>query len=349
MPDLAWRNLALGLLGLGTTACLPELDVDESRIASPRIVAVRATPAEVAPGEAVTLEALYVGPDGRITPALLDWARCDARLPLAELGPVSPACLAYEDPALVPLGLGETVAASISRDACRLFGPDPPPAQPGQPAGRVVDPDTTGGYHQPIRVVEPDDDAVVIAEVHLLCGVAGATQSQAAELRRRRRPNRAPEIETVFAQRADGSDVLVDASSPLVVRAGEIVTFEVGWPTCPEVDVCGDGICGPDETSADCADDCRTPSGCAGAERYVRFDPETRAIVAEREAMRVAWYTTTGRFEIERSGRAADEPEPYAVSRWVAPEEATVATIWMVIRDARGGVGWTERRIQIVE
>jgi chromate transport protein ChrA len=179
--------------------------------------------------------------------------------------------------------------------------------------------------------------------------VAGATQAQAAELRQRRRPNRAPEIETVFAQREDGSDVLLDPSSPLVVRAGETIMLEVGWPACPEVDVCGDGICRPDETPAGCSDDCGAPSGCAGAERFVRFDPESRGIVVEREAMRVAWYTTAGRFEIERSGRAGDDPKTYAASRWEAPEAATSATLWMVVRDARGGVGWTERRIEVVE
>ncbi|MBN8612441.1 MAG: hypothetical protein J0L92_17745 [Deltaproteobacteria bacterium] len=340
--------LALALLVV-LGGCLPHVDVDESLVRSPRVIAVRATPAEAAPGEAVSLEALYVGPDGTIGAAVIDWARCDARLPLAELGPINPVCLGFEDPLLVSQGLGARVDGTISREACRLFGPDPPPAQPGEPAGRIVDPDVTGGYYQPFRVIEPDDDAIVLAEVRLACGVAGATQAQASELRQRRRPNLAPRLDLVFAQRADGSDALVDPDVPLEVRVGETITLEAGWPVCPLEDVCGDTICGPDETLTTCADDCRTARGCEGAERYVRFDPEARAIVVERESMRVAWHTTAGSFEIERSGRSGADDSTYAVSRWRAPDAATTAVLWMVVRDARGGVGWTERRIVVVE
>lgn len=331
--------LALSLAG----GCLPSVDVDESRVVTPRVLAIRATPAEVSPGEVVRLEALYVGPEGRIVDGVLEWARCDARRPLAELGPVSPACLAWEDPSLVTLGFGASVDAALSRDACRLFGPDPPPAQPGEAAGRVVDPDPTGGYRQPVRVVSPDDGAIVLGEVRISCGVAGATQAQAAELRQRRHANRAPEVSTVFVQRADGSDVLLDEATPLVVARGETVTIEAGWLECPEEDVCGDGLCGADETSAGCVEDCRTPTGCSGAERYVRFDPVSRALIVERESMRVGWYTTRGRFELERTGRAVDDPAPYTSSRWVAPDTPGPVTVWMVIRDARGGVGWAER------
>lgn len=335
------------LSAASSCGCLPELDVDESRVTSPRVIAIRAIPAEVAPGERVRLEALYVGPEGRIADGLLEWARCDARLPLAELGPVSPACLSFEDPALVPAGFGASVEAEISREACRLFGPDPPPSQPGEPAGRIVDPDVTGGYQQPVRLIEPDDAAIVLGDVRLACGVAGATQLQAAELRQRRHRNRAPEISTVFAQRADGTDVLVAEGVPLSVSRGESVTLEAGWLPCPDEDVCGDGLCGPDETLAACAMDCRTPVGCTGAERYARFEPSSRTIVVEREAMRVAWHATRGRFATERSGRGAEDRAPYAVSRWVAPEEPGPVTVWMVLRDARGGVGWAERAIAV--
>lgn len=342
------RALASTLLVLVLAAgCLPDVDVDESRIVAPRVLAIRAIPAEAAPGETVRLEALHVGPEGRIVDGVLEWARCDARRPLAELGPVSPACLAWEDPALVLLGFGASVEAAISRDACRLFGPDPPPAQPGEPAGRVVDPDVTGGYHQPVRVVSPDDAAIVLGEVRLSCGVAGATQAQAAELRQRRHANRAPEISTVFVQRGDGTDVLLDEATPLTVSRGESITMEAGWLECPESDACGDGICGADETSASCAEDCRVPSRCSGAERFVRFDPIARALVVERESMRVAWYTTDGRFELERTGRGADDPAPYASSRWIAPDAPGPVTVWMVIRDARGGVGWAERSLVV--
>lgn len=343
------RRIGLALCTTWMAAgCLPDVDVDESRITSPRILAVRSVPAEAAPGERVMLEALYVGAEGRIEESPLEWTRCDARVPLAELGPVSPACLAWEDPSLLPIGFGDGVQATISPDACRLFGPDPPPSMPGEPAGRVSDPDTSGGYYQPIRVVEPALDAMTFADVRLVCGVAGATQAQAAELRGRRKLNESPSISSVFVQREDGSDAFFGADEPLVVRANETLTLEVNWDTCPSVDVCGDGICGVDETLTLCADDCRTPRGCSGAERYVRFDVATRAIVEARESMRAAFFTTGGSLSIERAGRDAEDERTFASSRWQAPSEPGEAVLWVVLRDARGGVSWTERRALVM-
>ena len=40
------------------------------------------------------------------------------------------------------------------------------------------------------------------------------------------------------------------------------------------------------------------------------FDPAARAIVAQREAMRVSWYATGGRFRDVRTGRARDDAAP---------------------------------------
>lgn len=344
------RHVSLGLIAATSiiTGCLPDVDVDESRVSSPRILAVRSVPAEAAPGERVRLEALYASGEGRVADGLLEWSRCDARVPLAELGPVSPACLAWEDPALVSLGFGASIEATLSLDACRLFGPDPPPSMPGEPAGRVTDPDVSGGYYQPMRAVEPSQDAMTFADVRLVCGVAGATQAQAAELRRRRRLNENPSVSTVFVQRADGSDALLAEEETLEVRAGETITLEANWEACPTSDVCGDGLCGIDETVTSCADDCRTPRGCAGAERYVRFDVASRSISEARESMRVAFFATRGSFETERAGRDASDVRTYASSRWHAPSETGNAVLWVVLRDARGGVAWTERHVVVM-
>jgi hypothetical protein len=325
------------LLLLGLASCVPDLDVDESVLGAPRILAVRATPAEAAPGERVTLEVLYADATGRLPADGVEWSVCTARRSLAELGGVSRDCLAWEGEDILPLGFGGTVETSLPRDACRLFGPEPPPAEPGEPAGRVAEPDPSGGYAIPVRAVEPDDDAMVFGAVRLRCGLAGATQAVSADFRRRYRINEAPEIDEIVATFDDGRREAIGES--LVVRAGERVVLEARWPACPDSDVCGDGVCGVDD-EATCAEDCTPFRGCRGAERYLRFDPESGALVTEREAMRVRFVATAGRFETERAGREPADPERGAASVWNAPTEPGPGTLFVVVRDGRGATSF---------
>lgn len=325
--------LRIVVVGLVPAACLPELEVDLARVDEPRILAVGAEPAEVAPGEAATLTALYADASGTLSKAPLAWSLCTARRPLAELGPVDRECLAGGD-ALLSLGAGVSVVAEVPADACRLFGPEPPPASAGEPSGRPVDPDPSGGYYQP--VVLAGDDASALYQLRIACGLAGATQQQAAEFRRRYRPNVAPAV--VEFGRAGGRSLA--QGEPLVVGAGEAVALRVRWETCPEEPVCGDGWCTLDEDDAACAGDCAGGRGCGGAEAYLSFDPGALALTERREAIRVAWFATAGRFDAAGTGRAADDGEPASDNVWTAPEERGPATIWVVLRDDRGGVAW---------
>jgi hypothetical protein len=322
------------LAGLVLAACVPDLAVDLARVDEPRILAVRAEPAEVAPGEEVTLTALYADASGTLAKAPLAWSLCTARRPLAELGPVNRECVAGGD-ALLSLGAGLSVAAALPGDVCRLFGPEPPPASAGEPSGRPVDPDPSGGYYQPIRLATAEDD-VTLFQLRIACGLAGATQQQAAEFRRRYRANAAPAI--AGFGRADGRTLT--SEEPLVAAPGEAVGLRVSWETCPEGPVCGDGLCTLDEDAEACAGDCAGAPGCGGAETYLRFDPGALALTERREAIRVAWFATAGGFDATGTGRAADDREDSSDNVWTAPEEPGAATIWVVLRDDRGGVAW---------
>lgn len=326
------------LLALALSACVPKIDVDPSVVRQERVLAVRSDPAEAAPGATVVLTALAGDPSGPIGAPSLDWAACTARLPLAEPGPVARACTSGELDAIAPLGEGASVSLTLDTDACRLFGPDPPPAVQGQPSGRAVDPDSTGGYAQPVRVALADG-SVALAFVRLSCGVSGANQEQAAELRRRHHANAHPRLETLVAVHADGTFQDVVDGVPLHVLAGESITMQATWPSCPEEDVCGDGICGADEDRPSCAMDCTVPIACEGAERFARFDAGARAIVVQRESVRVSWATTLGRFLEPRTGRAADDLATSTENTWIAPSEGS-GWIWLVVRDDRGGVSW---------
>lgn len=329
------RKALTALLGLA--ACLPEVDADLSLVDAPRILAVAAEPAEVVPGKLTTFTALYVDAAGTIGTAPLDWALCTARRPLAELGPADPACIARDSDDLLALPKGLTVLGKIPQDACRLFGPDPPPAAPGEPSGRPVDPDATGGYYQPLRVFDPDaDDAPTLLRARLACGLAGATQQQAAEHRRRYLANVAPAV----------SVNLDDAPLPEVVRAGDELPLRARWADCPAAATCGDGLCSLDEPT-DCPDDCTDLAGCAGAETYLRFDPVTLALAEQREAISLAWYATAGTFLAARTGREGDDLATSTDNPWTAPDEPGPVTLWVVIRDDRGGVAWRTVNITV--
>ncbi len=335
----------LTILSLILSACVPDVDVDESLLAAPRLLAIRAEPAEAGPGDSVRFAALYAGAGGAIE-APIDWAFCSARKPLAELGPVSQDCLELSHPALVPIGEGIEPSGAVPREACRLFGPEPPPAEDGAPAGRPVDPDVTGGYAQPLRLFVPGDDSVALFELRLACGLFGATQAEAAEHAQRYRRNVAPVISALELVHEDGRVISLD--EPAEVAPGEVVTLRAGWPSCPESDACGDGVCGIDETRTDCPDDCTTPSSCAGAERFLRFDVASRALVADRESIRAAWYTSGGVLEAERTGVGADDPRGSTENALTVPETEGELTIIVVLRDARGAASWREATLRVV-
>jgi hypothetical protein len=312
------RSFSLSLsLVLSLSACVPTFAEDPSLVASERVLAVRAEPSEAAPGDTVTLTALDADAAGLVPSPSLDWAPCLMRLPLSEPGPVARACIAGDADALGDPATGPTASIAISNDACRLFGPDPPPTG----AGRPVDPDSTGGFVQPVRIALTDG-TVALAFVRLHCGVAGATREQASELRRRYHANTHPTF-VVTLVHGDGSFQDVVDRVPVDVTAGETLTLRATWPECP------------DETA------------CGGAERYARFDRD-RGVVVARESLRASWLGTLGAYAEPRTGRATDDETTWTENTWVAPEAPTAGSLFVVVRDDREGVSWIVVPINVV-
>ena len=138
-----------------SSRCKPNLDETVSLVTEPRVLGVQATPAEGAPSASVTFTALVVDDNGPIANAAIAWDFCDARNPLANLGPVSPECLEPGDVNLVPLGSGPVASGAIPAIACRQFGPEVPEVMGNETPGRPVDPDATGGYYQPVSLFIP--------------------------------------------------------------------------------------------------------------------------------------------------------------------------------------------------
>ena len=190
--------------------------------------------------------------------------------------------------------------------------------------GRAVDPDPSGGFHQPVRLRMSDGGVLTaIGAARLSCGISGAAPEQSVDFVKRYRHNENPAIAALAIVRS-GSSPLIAPDAPgtdagATVARGETVTLRAAWDACPTAPACGDGVCGAEEDVTGCEADCKTPKGCAGSEQYVWFDPEARVVSLRREAINI----------------------------WTAPDAAGEARIWLVVRGDRGGVGWQSYRVRV--
>ncbi len=324
-------------------ACKPELGGRFSQIEGPRIIAVRSNPPEAAASDTVAYDVLEVDPNGETGDAI-DWAYCVARKPLDDLDTVSNDCLAASGPDILELGDGTTANGTIPNDACRNFGPEVPAPKPGEPQGRPIDPDPTGGYYQPLRLLA--SAGTQIGTTRISCGVANASAPDTIAFRARYHPNTNPMIADVTSD--DGTSLSTDANAPTHFAAGARVTLAASWATCPTSDTCGDGVCGADESATTCANDCPNPigqnPGCTGAERYVHYNLETQSLENVRETLRASWFVTAGAFDSDRTGRDGTDLATSTTNALTLPASGAIHG-WVVLRDDRGGVGW--RRFEI--
>jgi hypothetical protein len=329
----------LGVVAV-VAACKPNLNDTTSIVTTTTVLAVQSNPAEATPSTPVTYTALVADPSGDVHSAPVHWSYCNERNPLSNLGPVAVQCVEQGNAALQVIGAGLTASATIPTLACTNFGPNPPAATAGQPAGRPVDPDTTGGYYQPVSVFLPGASGtqILLYDMRLSCGFAGANEDSQGELQARYHLNDNP---AVAALTANGSALAQDTTGKTnTVASGQTVALEVSWPTCPLVDACGDGICGADESLKSCPADCKTPHGCAGAERYVNFDLGSQGVIDARESIQVSWYATGGTFANDSTGRDTGDTAVTSDNSWQAPSQAGPVHMWAVLHDARGGIGW---------
>lgn len=301
-----------GILFICITACQPELGEPPSLVQSPRILAVSSQPAEVTPGAAVTLQLLLATPEGERVATEVDWAFCLAPKPPVDNNIVSDACLGNAVRAIV--GRTAQVGAVIPAEACALFGPQLPPTPAGQPPARPRDPDGTGGYYQPVRVRPRawpgslGDGPVGFALPRILCGLAGASASTAAAYRDRYQPNHNPQLVSVW--------VTDDAQALDVSELPRQRTLQVhaSW-------------------------------NVNSAERFPIFDPASQVLVERTESLQLAWFATAGRFALVHTD--ADANAGKGVNEWTTPPTPGPVTIWLVLRDDRGGVHWLSLALTI--
>ncbi|MGZ3428935.1 MAG: hypothetical protein ACXVCV_19920, partial [Polyangia bacterium] len=272
-----------------------------------RILAVRAQPPEVRPTEAAAFTALVVAPDGTVTSPALDWSLCVTPKPLDENNVVSNACLT--DAGVMPVAAATPSAmATVPANACALFGPDPPPQMMGQPPLRPRDPDVTGGYYQPLRLV--DGAATGFALERVTCDLAQAGADLAVQYGMTYHANANPSLQPLTAT-AGGATVALSA-----LPAGQAIDFAVGWPA--------DAV-----------------------ETFPVFDVAAAALVPHRESMRVSWFATGGSFLHEVTGRDESDSATTTDNRWTAPSTPGPVHLWLVLRDSRGGVDFAAYELMV--
>ncbi|MEZ4470348.1 MAG: hypothetical protein R3F60_06020 [bacterium] len=260
----------LALLALAA-GCAPAFEDDPGRVDAPRVLAVRAEPAERAPGEPVTLTALVAAPAGEAADApRLAW--CATPRPIAE-GRVA------AEPCLDGSALADGPPTTVPTDACARFGSEPAPAPDRSP--RPADPDATGGYYQPVQVALADEPAAV-GRVRLRCALAAAPAPVAAR----------------FAREAPRNENPVLAAAPLAEVDG-------AWALAATADA---------------------PEG------YLRYDRARADLVAATEIHEATWYATAGELTVADAAAGAHHAR-------FRPADGP-ATVWLVLRDDRGGVAW---------
>jgi hypothetical protein len=205
----------VGLAG-STATCVPSLGPGDALLTSTRILAVRADPAEAAPGAHVTFTALVAKPEGAVAAADVIWSFCSAPKPLTDDNVVSDACLGSGS--LVLAGEGLAVTAALPANGCSVFGPDT-----ASTGFRPRDPDATGGFYQPLRLdLSGADTAFELARIH--CDLPNADAATASAFAAAYTLNQNPQLLPLTA-RVGGAGVSLTA-----IPAGARVTLEASWP-----------------------------------------------------------------------------------------------------------------------
>lgn len=306
---LGWSQWTCGGTLLLAVGCVPSVDEDPSLTYDGQVLALQFEPAEAAPKDASSVTALVASnEDGGATNVRFDL--CLARKALSDLGPVSPECISPKtgSDSVINLGRGTNVEFDVPEDACRLFGPQRPSAEPGQPPGRPVDPDATGGFYQPVVARAAD---AVLGGLRLDCGLPGGSQAQVAEYNKQYTANTNPTLTSLEVRVGSGSWTTVSANDTISVTRGNRLSFRSKW---------------------------------SKPETYLLLDSESRSLESTKETYLATFYGSAGGLPEHR--KLLDKNHS-VTSAWQTAEGVDSATFWIVVRDGRGGVGFAQFEVEV--
>jgi hypothetical protein len=311
-PVGLWDAAPLALCAI--IACAPDLTTKASDVVAPRVIGVRADPAEARPGQTVKWTAIVVSPQGFVEEADVRWGMC-----LAPRGPtdsitVAATCLgrgpktdADGNPLFVKLeNTGVNLSGTVPSDVCKKLGPQLPPVNKDGEPQRAPDPDITGGYQMPLRLVldyGSDVPDVTFYRQRIKCDLANAPAQVARDYAAKYVLNKHPSIETL---QIDGTDLPADGAEA-DVPAGKTYTLKVRWPT-----------------------DSR--------EEYVRVNPETRSLETRTESIDVTWFTDGGSFAHDRTTPASAKGRSATNALTLEASRKDPVHVWILVHDERGGL-----------
>jgi hypothetical protein len=303
------------LLALAAIGCKPAVGRAPSLIVGPEVLAVRGDPAEVPPGATVSYQFLMASSLGTVTDAQGTWDVCTQPKPPSESNSVTSACVK----AAPGTDVGVTFSAPVPTDACSLFGPNAPAAKAGQPPFRPRDPDSTGGYFVPVRLLVDDglgETLMAFEFERVFCGLGGAPLTAIQDYNTNYKKNVNPALQGLAVVASDGTrtDILTGLAS---VAAGSTVALVVS--------------ASPDS-----------------AESFPVYDSVAQILNQQVETLSVSWFASDGKFKDDRVD--ADPVTLEAQNTWTAPKVTGSETIplWVVMRDTRGGVVFASTALTVV-
>jgi hypothetical protein len=307
-------GLALALL------CACEDDFKpESEVAGLRVLGLRATPADLAPGQTAALSALVVDPTRPGQRNTLLWLGCEPDPlnlgrtvcsdtdVLSDPRKVLPSPQSGEPPSLPPglsvIGFNEQAAYSVRADLFSELAPEDARRR-------------TGTVGQVLLVA-------IAAEVDPL-----APPEELEALLERVRNREVASVVSLFRLRVSESPELNTNPEP-----GELLA--AGEPLAPGATL---RLSGKEPTALELS----APD--ASFEPYTAVLPDGSQ-EARTEQLVSAWYATSGRFQPERwvlrSGTKLEYQPPDGSRLQPVPEDRR-GTLWVVLRDVRGGQAWRE-------
>jgi hypothetical protein len=200
-----------------------------------------------------------------------------------------------------------------------LFGPNAPAAKAGEPPFRPRDPDITGGYYVPVRLLVDDglgETLMAFEFERVFCGLGGAPLSAIQDYNTNYKKNTNPTLQGLAIVASDGSraDIL---AGPATVAAGSAVALVAS--------------ASPDS-----------------AESFPVYDSVAQVLNPQVETLSVSWFASDGKFKDDRVD--ADPASLEAQNTWTAPQVTAGETIpvWVVMRDTRGGVAFVSTALTVV-
>jgi hypothetical protein len=187
----------IALYAISVVSCQAKFERRPSVLDRPRVLAIGMDPPEAAVGKSVRLTALIAGPEGKITSAVA-WSLCTQRPQVAGYNAIAEGCLdgsSAPQPQPQPMATGDGLEIVVPKNACAVFGSEPPPGSGNEAPIRPFDADATGGYYQPLVVAL--GEARGTSGIRLSCSLFQATAETARAFRERYVPNTNPTLRDV--------------------------------------------------------------------------------------------------------------------------------------------------------